>query len=195
MAQTQRIVVIDDERDHLDSLVKEVKGFGIPCLPIHFTGEPAEVSECPGVRVIFADLHLVAADVPSDHKKDFSVIGSLLEDGIKPTGPYLFLLWTRYPEQAAGLATFLERLQGVTKPVSVQALSKKDFLDGEGGVKSEAELIDAIDSLASGWLDTEGAVGLQGGWGSLDDQEVDDMIEEIYAARRRDKGRTVELDD
>lgn len=194
MAQTQRIVVIDDERDHLDSLVEEVKGFGIPCLPIHFTGEPAEVSECPGVRVIFADLHLIAG-VVSDHKKDFSVIGSLLEDRIKPTGPYLLLLWTQYPEQAADLETFLERLQGVAKPVSVLALSKNDFLDGKGGVKSEAELIDAIDSLASGWLDTEGAVGLQGGWGSLDDQEVDDMIEEIYAARRRDKGRTVELDD
>ena len=194
MAQTQRIVVIDDERNHLDGLVWVVDRFGTPCAPIHFTGEPTDVPECPDVRVIFVDFPL-AAGAESGRETGFSMIGSLLEDRIKPTGPYLILLWTRYPDRAPDLEKFLERLRGVARPVSVLALSKNDHLDGEGRVKNEAALMDEIESLAAGWLGTEGALDLRGGWAPLDDREVDDMIEEIYAARRRNKGRTVDLED
>ena len=42
---------------------------------------------------------------------------------------------------------------------------------------------------------SEGALGLRGGWGPIDDHEVDALIETIYAARRRDTGRPVELED
>lgn len=194
MSQAPRVVVLDDEKNHLDRLSEEIRQFNIPFLPLHFTGQKADIPACPNVRVIFADLHLVGG-IASDHMKDFSVVGSLIEDAIKPTGPYLILLWTRYPDQAPALKTFLERLQGVTKPVDVLPLSKNKHLDRDDSVKSEAALIGAIESLASGWLSSEGALGLQGAWKPLEDQEVDEMIEEIYAARRRDAGRVVEFED
>ena len=40
-----------------------------------------------------------------------------------------------------------------------------------------------------------GALALVGAWGELEDEEIDKLIEEIYAARQRDTGRSMELDD
>ena len=41
----------------------------------------------------------------------------------------------------------------------------------------------------------QGALALIGAWGEIDDQEVDAMVKDIYAARRLDTGRPVELED
>ena len=40
-----------------------------------------------------------------------------------------------------------------------------------------------------------GALALVGAWGELEDEEIDKLIEEIYAARQRDRGRSTGLDD
>ena len=40
-----------------------------------------------------------------------------------------------------------------------------------------------------------GALALVGAWGELEDEEIDKLIEEIYAARRSDTGRSVEFED
>ena len=188
------IIVIDDERKHLDSLTKGLEHFGSPYLPLHFTGEREHMPECPGVRLIFADLHLLGGP-PGNHAKDFSVIGSLIENQIKPSGPYLLLLWTKYSDQAATLREFLERLEGVTKPVDVLPLPKEEYLDEEGHVTDMEALVGRIRSLTEGWLDRKGIAGLQGGWKPLENHEVDALVEEIYAARRSDTGRIVELED
>jgi prevent-host-death family protein len=39
-----------------------------------------------------------------------------------------------------------------------------------------------------------GALALVGGWGELTNEEIDGITEEIYALRRQDKGRPVDLD-
>jgi hypothetical protein len=41
----------------------------------------------------------------------------------------------------------------------------------------------------------KGALAILGAWSELEDREVDALIEEIYAARRSDTGRPVELED
>ena len=149
MFPSPKIIVIDDERTHLDGLVKGLHRCGFASLPIHFT-EEMQFPSCPGVRIIFADLHLGPGGLSSGHKTDFSTINSLLED-CKPTGPYFILLWTQYPEQAPELRKFLdERLQGVKKPFGVMPLAKADHLDGDGNVKDEEKLVAAIKSVASG---------------------------------------------
>ena len=38
-----------------------------------------------------------------------------------------------------------------------------------------------------------GAIGLVGAWGEAEEQEVDAVLEEIYAERERDTGRAVDL--
>ena len=145
-----RVIVIDDELEHLDSLTAGLNRYGAACLPIHFTGESADIPECPHVRVIFADLHL-SRGAATDHTRDFSTIGGLIEGTIKPSGPYLIVLWTMYPEQASRLHNFLEeRLQDVTKPFAVQALDKNDHLDADGSVKNTGKLLDSITAIVTG---------------------------------------------
>ena len=186
------IIVIDRELDHLDGLSKALERFGDPFLAFHFTGERAHLPECPRVRLIFADF---LDGPPGDHARDCSVIGNLIENQIKPSGPYLFLLWTRYPDQAPALRKFLCRLEGVTKPVDILPLAKDEYLDEEGYVTDMEALVGAIRSLTEGWLARGSLAELRGAWSPLEDHEVDAMIEEIYAARRADMGRVVELED
>ena len=149
MFPSPRVIVIDDERAHLDGLVSGLNRRGVASLPILFTEEP-QFPPCPDVRVIFADLHLGQGGLSSDHTTDFSTINSLLEDYVKPAGPYFILLWTQYPEQAPKLRAFLkERLKGVTKPFDVVPLSKADHIDENGNVKDPEKLVAAIESAAS----------------------------------------------
>ena len=70
-----------------------------------------------------------------------------------------------------------------------------EYLDNSGSVEKRTDLADEINAGVGGWLGSEGAPGLRGGWGPIDDYEVDALIESIYAARRRDTGRLVELED
>ena len=192
---TPRIIAIDDEPAHLAGLTNGLNLLGVQCRSIHYTGVLDDIVSCPGVRVIFADLHLGSGVLSSDPTTDFSVLGSLLENSIKPSGPYTIVLWTMYPDQASALHVFLERLHGVTKPVEVLAMSKPDFIDGEGNIKDETHLKKQIDALAGAWMHPQGALALKGAWGDLDDQVVDNLMDEIYKARRIDKGRTVEMEN
>ena len=85
----------------------------------------------------------------SDHMTDFSTIGALLEERIKPSRPYSILLWTAYPDQAPGLHRFLgERLHSVTKPSAVLPLAKANHLDPSGAVKDATALVKEIVTLA-----------------------------------------------
>ena len=194
MSGSVRVIVIDDDPKHLDSLIEGLGGYDTDLLRIHFTGEKPDIPACPHVRVIISDLRLFGGAM-SDPAEDFAVIGSLLEDVIKPVDPYLMLLWTRYPEHASALRTFLDRLRNVAKPVAIVPLPKAEHLDDSGAVGNRIALADEINAVVGGWLGSEGALGLRDGWCPIDDHEVDALIETIYAARRHDAGRPVELED
>ena len=143
-----RVIAIDDEPKHLKGLTQGLNRYGAACLPVHFTGEAA-IAPCSHVRVIFADLHL-SGGPPGDHAQDFGIIGGLIEDTIRPSGPYFIVLWTMYPDQAAALHDFLvERLQNVAKPFAVQALNKNDHLDPQGDVKSPEVLVETIGQIVA----------------------------------------------
>lgn len=196
MSDSPRIIAIDDEPNHLTGLANGLGRHGMSCLQFHYTGDLAAIKPCPDVRLIFTDLHLGSGVLATDPTTDFSVIGALLEETIKPSGPYLILLWTMYPDQAPALQAFLvDRLRSVTKPAAVLALAKADHLDGDGNIKDEEELMNRVDTLAAAWARPKGALALLGAWSELEDREVDTLIEEIYAARRNDMGRPVELED
>src|SRR5262245_47201240 len=95
-----RIIVIDDNPDHLRGLTVGLNSHGVACLPIHFTGDDSGVPRCPQVRIVFADLHLNEAGAATDNARHFTVIGGLLEETVVPAGPYAVVLWTRYADQA-----------------------------------------------------------------------------------------------
>ena len=189
MTRSANVVVIDDELSHLNGLADALDRHGVACRRMHYTGNPDDVIPCPDARLVITDLHL--GDGPGfDQATDFGVLGALLEDGIKPSGPYSILLWTMYPEYASAFQAFLQRLRTVPKPVVVAALAKVDHLDDDGRVRDEGELSRQIDDLVGDWIRPRGALALAGAWGELDDEEIDALIDEIYAARRQGMDRS-----
>ena len=142
-----RVVVIDDNRIHLDALANGLHQHGLSCLPIHFPDDLRHLGPCPNLRVLFADLHLIEGGNGSGNTIHFNTLGGLIQDTIKPLGPYLVVLWTQYPGEADDLMTHLEReLEGVATPFEVAALDKslyysaEDVLDNGQLVKDIAEL-------------------------------------------------------
>ena len=150
MLGSPRIIAIDDREDHLAGLADCLNRNGVACLRIHFTDDPTGIHACPDVRIVFADLNLVPG-MASDHTADFAVIGGLIENTIRPTGPYHIVLWTQYPEQAPALREFLdERLgDGVTKPFDVCPLPKSEHIDQDGNTSDEM-LMEAIYNIVRG---------------------------------------------
>jgi hypothetical protein len=145
MLPQPRIIAIDDDPKHLRGLADGLNKHGAACLQFHFTGQDSAIGSCPYVRVIFADLHLSEGAVGQGHERDFGVIGGLIEGKIAPTGPYLIVLWTRFPDQAAALKAFLDdRLSGVPRPFAVVSLDKNAHLDASGNVVDIDKLVSAI---------------------------------------------------
>lgn len=151
MLPSPRVIVVDDDPLHLKGLADGLNRWGAACLQILFEGDLAEQKPSPHVRVIFADLHLNEGSTGEDHKRHFAVLGGLIEETIKPTGPYLIVLWTRFSDQAGELALFLsQRLVGVPKPYTVAALDKMVHLDVNGHVKDPAALVAGITEIVNG---------------------------------------------
>ncbi len=148
MLIASRIIVIDDNPSDLDSLTKSLHLNGVSCLPIHFDEDSDSIKPCPNVRILFADLHLLPG--PSSYQDHFSTLGGLLEETIKPEGPYLILLWTDYPDEARQLNQHLqERLENVTKPFAVHALEKSKFLDSDRNVTQPDNLFRKIQEITA----------------------------------------------
>lgn len=148
MLTTPRVLVIDDDQNHLEGLARALNQYGVACLQFHFTGDTTHIKPCPHVRGIFVDLHLGKGPV-SDHSRDFGIIGGFIEETIRPSGPYFIVLWTMYPEEADKLRGNLEaRLHGVAKPFAVLPLDKAKYLDAAGNVKSTGKLVDTIAAIA-----------------------------------------------
>ena len=145
---TPRIVAIDDAQEDLNGLMKGLNRLGVACIPFNFEADTEHISPCPHIRVVFTDLHLNESGSSSDHLQHFSIIGSLLEDTIKPTGPYVLILWTRYSDQASALQEFLdERLENTPKPLTVEAIDKLEYLNPENDTGSIENLVARINDL------------------------------------------------
>ena len=147
---TPRIVAIDDQLEDLDGLTKGLNQFGLTCLQFHFRADIGikGIQPCPHVRVIFADLHLNQSVASDDYTQHFSLIGNLIKEAIGPSGPYVLILWTKYSDRADNLRQFLdERLENTPRPLAVEAIDKKQYLDGNGNAKSTENLITEITKL------------------------------------------------
>ena len=147
MLAAPKVVAIDDDREHLEGLVNGLNQYGFSCLQVHFTGDMEDIDPCPHVRVIFTDLYLDAG-LTFEPDRNFGIISGLIEDFVKPSGPYFIVLWTMHPDHADELHENLEkRLKNVRKPFAVLPLEKSDLLDEEGNIKSMEKLVKAIESV------------------------------------------------
>ena len=135
MLTSSRVVVIDDRADHMQALANGLYQHGVGCLPIHYPDDVARLKQCPNLRVLFADLHLMAGGDDAVH---FGTIGSLIQEAFQPLGPYFIVLWTEYPDKAGELMEYLEsRLKDVAAPFDVLALDKSRYYDDQYNLNSE----------------------------------------------------------
>ena len=145
MFTSPRVVVIDDKSDHLEALVNGLYEQGLSCLPIHYPNDASRLKQCPNLRVLFADLHLMAGGDDAVH---FSTIGGLIQEDFKPLGPYFIMLWTEYPDKAEELMNYLEsRLEDVATPFDVLALDKSDYYDAQDNLNS-GKLVEDIAAIS-----------------------------------------------
>ena len=191
MLGSPRIIAIDDQAEHLSGLANCLNRNGVACLQIHFTGDPGGIKACPDVRIIFADLHL-GSGAPSDHTTDFSTLGGLINYTIRPTGPYLIVLWTQYPRQAPALRDFLDQRlgEGVTKPFDVCPLPKSDHMDNEGNIIDE-KLMEAVCEIVRGLPQLGALFEWEGQVLGAAGQTVSSILEMVSGEDREKRARKV----
>jgi hypothetical protein len=146
-----RIIAVDDELPHLQGIVTGLNRSGWACLQIHFPNDMASVQPCSHVRLVFTDLHLVAGGATVEMTRNYSAVQSLLETKVIPTGPYLLVVWTRYPEDAQALEGYLRdrMVKKVPAPLSVLSLAKESHLDASGNVTDPDKLVAALRGLVN----------------------------------------------
>ena len=172
-----RIIAIDDEQEDLDGLVKGLNQMGLACLSLHFTGDTESIRSSPHVRVIFADLHLNEGSVGSDNSQHFSLIGGLIQNTIKPSGPYVLILWTKYSDEADSLRRFLdERLEATPGPLAVKAIDKMHHIEQNGNIRSSEKLVAEI----TGLLDKEPQIAALLDWEERVLDATSDTVSSIF---------------
>lgn len=142
-----RVIAVDDELEHLEILIDAFRGNGWYCHPIHFSQETLEVvPECRHVRIIFTDLHLVAGNPTDNHNQNFNSIAVLI-DQLKPAGPYLIILWSRYSDEATNLNEYLnDRLNNLPKPLRIECIDKEEFIR-KGQLENSNKLVNRVKQI------------------------------------------------
>lgn len=151
-----RFIVLDDNKEHIDTVVQAFQRLGTACMGIHY--DPAKelnAKDFSSVRTLFLDIHLIDAIPATEHTKNFAVLANILESTISEQGgPFLLVLWTEYPDLADKLKTYLyEKLDSqkpYTRPLAVVPFPKEKFLaDNEGLRKAIIKAVKLVPQLAA----------------------------------------------
>jgi len=136
-----RFVVVDDKPEHLTAVLDVFQELGTPCLGITYDPERGlDKRNFEGVRTLFLDLHLTDLVATTDEKRHFSVIGSLLEDNISPTGgPFILVVWTEHEVEVEELRAYLDDADTIdsekpyARPLAIVGLPKGRFINVNTG--------------------------------------------------------------
>lgn len=144
MLVSNRIIVIDDNRDDLKAICDIFHDNGIGCRG--FVYDPFDLPDEPltGIRFLFIDMNLNPA-AGGDIK-------SSLKDAIKhfisvDNGPYILIFWTNRVEEIESFINFINRddddVKLKLKPLHITHIDKNEFVASKDG------LIDKIESILS----------------------------------------------
>lgn len=149
VAPAARIVVVDNEPDHLDGLMNALQQLDLSCRPLYYPQDLDGARPSPHVRVLFTDLNLVEGDMSPDPTTCYSAIGGLIQHTVQPRGPYIMVLWTQHDGHATELLTYLgDNLPVDLCPLTVAPLAKEKYLL-EGTVIDAQALVEAIDEVVA----------------------------------------------
>ena len=142
MIENNRIIIVDDNEDHLNQLRKVFYDHGIGCKSFLYNGFDFPKEPLKGVRFAFFDIHLNQA----------GDINSTLKDAIwnyihTDNGPYVLTFWSSHIDNIANFIEFVNRedddFKNKLKPLLLTSIDKSEFLD------SQKDLCEKVDSILS----------------------------------------------
>lgn len=141
------IVLIDDNKEDLDTIQDSFIRMGYPCFPIHYKGnDPDNASGIDHInlkmihpRVIITDLNLQELQI--DAKKLVGPIAEVLKK-LAIEGPYLLYFWSKNTSTVGDVMKLItERHDTIPAPIHCGVLDKTHFK------ARPAELVDRVASL------------------------------------------------
>jgi hypothetical protein len=127
-----RVAVLDDQKKHLDIIVRALgkAGFGaIPYLVEDSAVIPEVIEPCTGLRLVFSDIHLTPTSGISGID-NIGILGPFLRKITTP-GPYGLIFWSKFAEDEADIVqTLKDRAQdlGIQLPVFFGFIDKNAVL-------------------------------------------------------------------
>lgn len=148
MIRLPSIVLIDDNKEDLESLQNSFNQAGYPCFPIHFaSNDPKNTSGVDHVnlsminpRVIITDLNLQELSI--DNKV---LVGPIVEviKKLAINGPYLLYFWSKNASHVNGVMDLIfERYRNtIPLPLYCGVLDKAVFKGNPAALKDKVELL------------------------------------------------------
>jgi len=121
------IVLIDDKREEIESVLTTLGQYGIPY--IYLDGTQATLPQKPikGIRFVFLDIELRGMEGQRDKTKASGVVAILKKIIAEGNGPYVIGFWTAHKEVIPYVLEYCEK-EGVS-PVTYVDLEKRADVD------------------------------------------------------------------
>ncbi len=139
---SNKIIIVDNRRDHLDTLSKPFHDQGIGCRSLQY-----DVTYTPpltGVRLAFFDINL---NDLADPQQNAPQIYATLVDAIRlyisaDNGPFVLIFWTSNGGLIGGFKTYIqERHEVVPQPFLVANIDKHEFLETGNSLQAKLDEI------------------------------------------------------
>ncbi len=98
ISESGRIVLIDDKKDEIESLLNSIWSHGIPFLYFDGTQETLPNKPLEGIRFVFLDIELRGMKGQSAKTKASGVVAVLKKIISEDNGPYVIIFWTKHKE-------------------------------------------------------------------------------------------------
>ena len=139
-----KIVLVDDQEDHLKLLCRSFFQKGVPCIPILYD-EFAQLPSLKNIRLLFLDIKLTQAG--SDAQM-FTVLAEYLGRIISPdNGPYALIFWTDRKGIIPQLKSHIQERNGqIPSPFLIDCIDKNEIIDNG---EEEGVLIHRLTAILS----------------------------------------------
>jgi hypothetical protein len=187
MFPAPKIVVVDDNKEDVDAIVRGLADLGTTALGVHYSPNLVKPPILRGLRILFLDLHLLGA---GDSGQQLKATVGILEDLLAPDcGPYVVILWSSHVSELATL--FLEearrRLPPELLPLQIFSLDKTEFITTREGGRRVDEPKRLTSTIQEKIKATPQLVALLS-WEEEVARAAADTVDEIFHMARRRNG-------
>ena len=154
-----KVIVVDDDRDELDSIVGSLRALGIGSAAYRYPDDiPDELPSYSGVRALFLDINLIGGSSPGGSaailNAPLSLVGRFISE---ENGPYALITWSSTTLHQQLMTRVAQTTSLATKqPFYSCALSKADLAANPQALRAEVEKVFSTNAPFGSLLDWEG---------------------------------------